>query len=226
MDRTIWTAAALVILQAAASAPEPKVLFEEKFEGKFDKGWSWLREDPKTWRLAKGALEIRVEPGVADNVKNALVRPAPDRSKGSFAIDVTVANTVLPTNQYEQAGITWYTNGKPVFKIVKELIDGKLYIIPGKVPMDSEKVQLRVVVTADSFEAQFRPDGKGEFKTADKGKLPPPVKDQVSIQCYNGPKDAEHWIRFDDFRILEMGAGPAKDGGPEAKGGKDSKESK
>ena len=218
----------LVVLSLPCGLPaaEPRVLFEDRFEGKLADGWTWLREDPKTWRIKDGGLEIRVEPGVAGTVKNALLRPAPDRSKTKFAVEVTIAFHTPPSKQYEQAGITWYTNGKPVFKIVKELIDGKLYIIPGKVPMDSEKVQLRVVVTADSFEAQFRPDGKGEFKTADKGKLPPPAKDQVSIQCYNGPKDAEHWIRFDDFRILEMGAGPAKDGGPEAKGGKDSKDSK
>ena len=25
--------------------------------------------------------------------------------------------------QYEQAGITWYNDGKPVFKEVKELVD-------------------------------------------------------------------------------------------------------
>ena len=91
-----------------------------------------------------------------------------------------------------------------MFKLVKELIDGDLYIIPGKVPMASKKVQLRLVVTADAFEAQFRPDGKGEFRTAAKGPLPPPGDDGVSIQCYNGPPDAEHWIRFDDFRITQL----------------------
>jgi hypothetical protein len=71
--------------------------------------------------------------------------------------------------------------------------------------MDSKSVQLRLVVTGDSFTAQFRPDGKGQFKTAESGKLPPPGKDEVSIQCYNGPANAEHWIRFDDFRILQLG---------------------
>ena len=209
MKRILPLAAALLFIGISASAPEPKVVFQDRFDGKLDKGWTWLREDPKTWRITKEALEIRVEPGVAETVKNVLVRPAPDRKKGKFAIEVTVANAVLPTHQFEQAGITWYRDGKPVFKIVKEFIDGKLYIIPGKIPMESEKVQLRLIVTAGSFEAQFRPDGKGEFKTAATGKLPSPEKDQVSIQCYQGPADAEHWIRFDDFRILEL-AGEAE----------------
>ncbi len=117
---------------------------------------------------------------------------------------MTVTNHTPPTRQFEQAGITWYRDGKPVFKLVKEQIDGKRWIIPGKVPMPAKSVQLRLIVTADRFTAQFRPDGKGKFKTVAQGKLPPGKKDQVSIQCYNGPPDAEHWIRFDDFRISRL----------------------
>ena len=180
------------------------VLFEDRFEGKLDDGWSWLRENSSAWRLREGALEIRVEPGVAPTVKNALVRRAPDRNGGKFAIDVTVTNATKPTQRYEQAGITWYNDGKPVFKLVKELVDGKLMIIPGRKPMTSKTVQLRLIVTSDNFVAQFRPNAEGEFQTAATGKLPAPRNDQVSIQCYNGPADAEHWIRFDNFRISRL----------------------
>ena len=132
------------------------------------------------------------------------MRKAPDRSEGAFAVELTVSNHTRPIQQYEQAGITWYNNGKPVFKLVKELIDGDLYIIPGRKPMAAKKVRLRLIVTAEGFKAQYQPDCKGEFKTAAEGKLPKPDKDEVSIQCYNGPPDAEHWIRFDDFRILKL----------------------
>ncbi|MCP4613495.1 MAG: DUF1080 domain-containing protein [Planctomycetes bacterium] len=180
------------------------VIFEEQFDDTLDTGWKWLRENPRSWRMRQGALEIRVEPGVARNVKNALVRQAPDRSRGKYAIDVTVTNKTKPTQQYEQAGITWYNNGKPVFKLVKELVDGQLMIIPGRKPVSSETVQLRLIVTKDSFIAQYRPGSRGKFQTADTGKLPAPNNDQVSIQCYNGPVNAEHWIRFDDFRILKL----------------------
>jgi hypothetical protein len=180
------------------------VVFRDRFDGKLDEGWSWLRENPSAWRLKEGALEIRVQPGVAHNVKNALVRKAPDRSSGKFAIDVTVTNAKKPIQQYEQAGITWYNNSKPVFKLVKELVNGKLMIIPGRKLMPSEKVQLRLIVTSDSFTAQYRPNCEGEFQTAATGKLPAPNNDQVSMQCYNGPPNAEHWIRFDDFRISKL----------------------
>ena len=193
-----------IVLTPIIKGKAPAAIFEDGFEEKPGKGWSWLRENPQAWRIGDGALEIRVQPGVAHNVKNALVREAPDRSKGKWCFDVTVTNNTVPTQNYEQAGITWYNNGKPVFKLVKELVNGQLMIIPGRKPMTSKTVQLRLIVDENSFVAQYRPDGKGEFQTAAKGKLPAPRNDQVSIQCYNGPPNAEHWIRFDDFRIFEL----------------------
>ncbi|MHC4144576.1 MAG: family 16 glycoside hydrolase [Planctomycetota bacterium] len=180
------------------------VIFEDRFENGPADGWTWIRKNPQTQRIRRGALEIRVEPGVAHTVRNALVRKAPDRSRGKYAVDVTVTNTTKPTQQYEQAGITWYHAGKPVFKLVKELVDGKLMIIPGRKPMPSETIQLRLVVDGNDFIAQFRANAEGEFQTAATGKLPAPGDDQVSIQCYNGPANAEHWIRFDDFRISQL----------------------
>ncbi len=196
--------AVFAVLVSVTRAAEPAVVFADAFDHRLADGWTWSREAPEFWCLREGALEIRVQPGDAQTVRNALVRPAPDRRQGRFAIEVTVTNLKRPTQQFEQAGITWYTNGEPVFKLVKELVDGQLMIIPGRPAMTNDSVQLRLIVSADSWVAQFRPDGKGEFQTAAKGTLPPPANDQVSLQCYHGPADAEHWIRFDDFRILKL----------------------
>ncbi len=187
-----------------AAQGDAAAAFADSFEGKLGPGWRWLREDKKAWRIKDGGLEIRVQPGKANNVRNALVRPAPDRGKGPFAVDVTVTNHTLPTVQFEQAGITWYHNGRPRMKLVKELIDGKLYIIPGRKPMDAKTVQLRLVVSGDQWTAQYRPDAKGTFLTAAAGRLPGKGTDEISIQCYNGPPKADHWIRFDDFRITRL----------------------
>ncbi len=91
-----------------------------------------------------------------------------------------------------------------MFKLVKERVGGQLMIIPGRKLMTKDTVQLRLIVTADTFTAQYRPEAKGEFLTVTTGKLPLPGADQVSIQGYHGPDDAEDWIRFDDFRILQL----------------------
>ncbi len=186
------------------SESEEEVVFQENFEGELDADWMWLREHPDCWRMRDGGLEIMVEPGVAATVRNALVRPAPDRSRGIYAIEVTIFNHTVPTQQYEQAGITWYQNGEPVFKEVKELVDGEVLVIPGGRPMPTQSVRLRLVVDSESWEARFRPEGAAGFSTAATGELPAAEMEQVSLQCYNGPAGEEHWIRFEDFRIVRV----------------------
>ena len=152
----------------ASSKPVDKasVVFADSFDGTLAAGWQWLRQDPKTWRIKDGGLEIRVLPGTGNMVKNILRCPSPDRTKGKFAIDVTVTNHTRPTTQFEQAGITLYHNGRSGMKLVKELINGSLYIIPGRKPMAAKTVQLRLIVDAKSWQAQYRPDAKGEFLPA------------------------------------------------------------
>jgi hypothetical protein len=190
---------------ATAGAEEGKVVFEDRFEGRLGPGWTWLRESPQAWRIRDDGLEIRIEPGMADSVRNALLRPAPDRSQGRYAIEVTVQNLAEKTEQYEQAGITWYSDGKPVFKLMKELVHGEgLIMIPSRNPMTNEMVELRLVVSADRYVAQYRPDGKGEFLTAASGTLEPSANEQVSIQSYHGPANQEHWVRFERFRIVRL----------------------
>lgn len=194
----------LFVLVVPAAADEPRILFEDSFDKQLGEGWTWLRENPDAWRIRDGALEIRVEPGNAETVKNALLRPAPDRAKMTFAVEVTVTFTSDPTQQYEQAGITWYHDDKPVFKLVHERIDGELWIIPGRVPAPKASAQLRLIVAGRKWTAQFRQDPDAAYQTAAEGELPPPGKDVISLQCYQGPPDAEHWIRFDDFRIVHI----------------------
>lgn len=204
MQRMLGMVVVLWGVSLGASAAEPRLVFEDQFAGKLGDGWSWLREDPQAWRLKENALEIRIQPGVAATVKNALVRPAPDRRQGRVAITVTVRFLQPPTQQFEQGGITWYHDGKPVFKLVYERIDGETFVIPGRKPMAAESVQLRLIVTANSWTAHYRAGGQGEFETAGSGPLPEPGEDLVSLQCYQGPEDAEHWMRFEHFRIEQL----------------------
>jgi hypothetical protein len=204
MRETLLVLSILLAGPQLVPGAEPQVVFEDSLKGKLGAGWDWLREDPKTWRHSPNGLEIRVEPGLANTVKNALVRKAPDRSQAKYAIEVTVEFTTPPTHQYEQAGLTWYQGNKPVFKLVHELIDGKTNVIPGKKPTAARLLQLRLVVTKDQYVAQFRPGAQGEFQTAASGKLSAGADEKVSIQCYNGPAKEDHWMRFSDFRIIKL----------------------
>ena len=54
-----------------------QVIFEDRFDGALDEGWSWLRENPDRWRIRDSGLEICVEPGDEATVRNALLRQLP-----------------------------------------------------------------------------------------------------------------------------------------------------
>jgi hypothetical protein len=191
-------------LSWAAEDRPPDVIFQDDFEQELHESWRWLREDRSAWRIRDGALEIRAQPGDAGTVRNALLRDVPDRGRHEYAIEVTVTNAAPPTEQYEQLGLTWYHDGKPVFKFVKERIDGETFVFPGRVPMKEDSVKLRLVVRGRKVTAQYCAADEDEYQTAIEAELPPPgEQDEISLQTYHGPADAEHWMRFDDFRIVK-----------------------
>jgi len=194
----VWYAA----LAYTAPAADPQVLFVDRFEGKLADGWVWLKQDDKAWRFRDGGLEFRVLAGQV----NVLARTVPDSADGPFAVEVTLTSEPQPTRQYEQVGFFWYANGKPGPKFVKELIDGKPYVFPGKKEMAEATVQLRLVIEGKKFTGQYRPAAKGDYLTASSGDVPPAEKGklQIAIACHNGPADAEHWVRCNDFRIVKL----------------------
>lgn len=192
----------LVVLAGRLDAAEPKVFFEDTFTNKLADGWGWLKQDAKTWRVRDGALELRVLPQQA----NILARTLPDPADGAYAVEMTVTSVPQPTVQYEQVGFFWYADGKPGPKYVKERIDGKVYMFPGKKEMAEATVTMRLVIDGKSCTAQYRPGGQGDYLTAFTGPVPAAAKGklQVAITCFHGPTDAEHWVRITAFRIVQL----------------------
>src|SRR5687768_5113023 len=101
-------------------------LFQDSFTNKLDPEWSWIRENPKGWRITAAGLEVLVEPGnmwgPANNAKNVLVRPAPAVPPADLEISVTISNQ--PTSQYEQVDLVWYYDDSHMVKIGQEMVDG------------------------------------------------------------------------------------------------------
>jgi regulation of enolase protein 1 (concanavalin A-like superfamily) len=202
------------------SAPAGDILFQDDFKGKLGEGWSWIREHRGAWRVADGALEVRVEPGnmwgPPNNASNVLARPAPDITDKEIEISVTVENR--PTEQYEQVDLAWYYDDSHMVKLGQELVDGKLSIVMGReqkdrtrtiaiIPLDSFSVRLRFLVHGNRIRGQFRTPDVKDWRDAGECDLPAPAggKAKVSIQCYQGPATAEHWGRITQFRITRTG---------------------
>lgn len=207
--------AAITLLMTVQAWAATQEVFEDAFAGKLGQGWSWIREHREGWRFHGGGLQIRVEPGNmwggSNNARNVLVRPVVD--PGSAKVEAALLLENRPTNQYEQVNLVWYYDDGHMVKLGQELVDGKLSIVMGReerdqartiaiVPLDSFLVEVRFLAEGNRLIGEFRKNGTGDWVRAGECDMPvkPGRKPQLSIQCYQGPADAEHWASIHRFR--------------------------
>lgn len=201
------------MLTSGVAAEE--VVFQDDFKGKLGEGWSWVREHREAWRVTERGLEVRIEPGnmwgAANNAKNVLVRPVPEPSSDEIEVSATVENQ--PTEQYEQVDLAWYYDDSHMVKLGLEQVDGKLCVVMGReqadktrtiaiIPIDAHVLRLRLLVAGNKLRGQFRPAGSEAWRDAGSCDLPARGTPKVSLQFYQGPAQAEHWARVNEFRIV------------------------
>lgn len=204
-------------LFGVVAAHAAEVVFQDEFKGKLDGSWSWVREDRNGWRVTEPGLEVRVQPGnmwgAGNDAKNVLVRTAPDVAKGELEVSINITNQ--PTAQYEQVDLVWYYDDSHMVKLGQELVDGQLSIVMGReeadrtrtiaiIPLKSFSVRLRFLVSHKRIRGQFRTPDQNNWQEAGECDLPTHGTPKVSLQCYQGPADAEHWARLTEFRIRRL----------------------
>ncbi len=207
---------AMLAVTGVFPAPAQTTLFEEPFQEKLQEGWSWRRENKAAWRVVRGALEIRIEPGnmwgPANDAKNVLMRALPE-AKGPLEISLTVSNQ--PTAQYEQVDLVAYFDDSHMVKIGFELVDGRRCIVMGReekdrtrtiaiIPLQASEVQLRLRLEGTTVRGAFRPVGVKDWREAGQCDLPGPGRPNLAIQCYQGPANAEHWARISQLVVREL----------------------
>jgi hypothetical protein len=211
----------LATLLGAAASPAP--LFEERFSGPLPADWSWRREEPAHWRTGPRGLELRVLPGNlwgrANNAKNVLVRPLPDPAVQPLEITATLHNE--PTGQWEQTNIAWFYDESHMVKLGQELVSGKLCLVMGReeadktrtigiVPLDAQTVQLRLLVTGARIHGQYRTAHWPTWREIGDCDLPVHGPPHLSLHCYQGPPDVEHWARFEQVTVRPLAAAPVR----------------
>jgi regulation of enolase protein 1 (concanavalin A-like superfamily) len=213
----LMTAAAASLRAGDADADDPTLLFHETFRApKLSDGWTWLREDPKHWRLGEHGLEVHIQPGNMwgpdNDAKNVLLRPVPgDPQKQTIEVTASVFNH--PTNQWEQVDLVWYYDDGHMVKVGEELVDGKLSVVMGReendrtrtisiTPLDSEHVTLRYRVKGNKIQGSFKTP-KADWRDVGECDLPAPAKadPRISLQFYRGPADAEHWAQVSELTV-------------------------
>ena len=159
----------ICLLATCAAASEPKILFEENFSGELEKGWSWVREDAKSWRIENGALFVTANGGSMwrslNNYKNLLMRPAPAEPKVGFQVEVLLDNE--PKKQFEHGGLALRYDddnyvvfnkeflGKDELLLISEA--GAVPALPGvTTAYEPREVWLRLTVTQGKVIGHYR----------------------------------------------------------------------
>jgi len=210
--------ACVLIFLATAQAHAEKVLFQDDFAGKLGDGWTWLREEPSAWRVDQDALRIHVQPGNmwggANDARNVLLRPLPEVKSGALEISVTVENS--PTSQYEQVNLVWYYADSHMVKIGLEQVHGQLSLVMGReeadktgtialIAVEATKLQLRFTARGDQLRGEYCTGPEAAWQLAGECTLPSNGSaPKASIQCYQGPTNAEHWARITAFKITAV----------------------
>ncbi|MFO0965610.1 MAG: DUF1349 domain-containing protein [Gemmataceae bacterium] len=199
-----------------SSSTLEKVLFVEPFNDELGKGWSWVREDAKAWRLDKGALVLRTLPGhlraERNNSKNVLLRPLPKSDK-PLMVEAYVESE--PKAEFEHAGLVWYVDDDNYVSLFQEVLGGKveLQMVTEKdakptfamAKHDAKGVWMGLVISRGKITTKYRRSEKEAWRTVGQSTIPAAGAARVGVMAGGAPKEAERYARFRGFRILEIG---------------------
>jgi len=204
----------LAVLCGYSARGADTVAFRDEFRGKLALGWTFVRRDTNGVRVLERGLEIRIDPGnmwgPENSGRNVMLRDAPDPSENEVEISVTVSNR--PTSQYEQVDLVWYYADSHMVKVGLERVDGQLSIVMGReendhtktiavIPIQATRVELKHLVKGNHIRGQYRPAGAAAWLDAGECDLPVHGRPKLSLQCYQGPRNEEHWALIEDFTV-------------------------
>ncbi len=205
---------------AVGEAPKEKVLFEENFTDTLGRDWSWLREIPGHWKIDKERKELLIRPVWSEgNLKNLLLRTVPDIKDGPIAVEVHL--NLVPSGDYEYAGLIWYFDDKNFVAIRKGPHGGDGTILslvrrkegkgdgppsaPKNVVYNDPSIDLRMVVAGAKVTGWYRASSTDKWQSLGEVEMPSSGAAKVGFRTGNGDGPKPSWARFSKFRILQIG---------------------
>lgn len=193
-----------------------KVVFEEKFTIPLDAGWTWIREEPKAWKVDDGTLLLQVLPGYVysddNDAPNVLLRKAPV-TPSVVVLEVYLENQ--PEILYEHAGLYWYYDDDNYVCLLKERMGENVRLrivrekdaigeISGESEYDAKGVWFRLVIADGKATGYYRQADKEDWRKMGQVDLPSKGEPKAGLNAGGGPPNSERWARFSHFRILEQ----------------------
>jgi len=216
---------ALVLPTLPLSAAAGEVLFEDNFDSGLSPKWQIIGFEKDDYRLRDGGLEIRVPTTLKEGATLPMIKVVlPFASDDTVFASVDVTPLDRFTRDGEFAGLYLTDEDGPEFAAKKMQLDGRLVFAPGDVDFrgkegeegdPSKYAQIYLAATPDDGPVRILVDrGYAFFQVG------PNVKDKgrylnffysaiqgnrkergFCLTASGAPAGAEHWVRFDNFRV-------------------------
>lgn len=221
---TTWLAAMIVALTTPACIFSDEVLLEDRFERDISDKWEVVGLKKGDYRVRDGGLEVRVQPR-APNGRTPMLKVVLPFTVGdtvSASVNVTVLNQF--TSEDEFGGVFLIDETGMEFGAKKQRKNDQLvfspgdYIFKGQPGEEGDPAKYTVKYTAASEGAgplrvitqskyaffQVGPSAKGEYLNFFHSAVnaTPKVRGFCLVAA-GAPDAADHWVRFEDFRVTK-----------------------
>ena len=215
----------IVAVAARIVVAGEEVLFEDKFEKGLSPKWSVVGLKKQDYRIKDGGLEMRVRPGRRNKEMPMLSVELPfDTFKN---VEASVEMTPLDpfTEPGEAAGLYLLDEDRPEFHAEKTNANGYFVFSPPELvfigkkgteeagnrrdyavkfwPANADFGALRIITGGHQGYFQVGPTKEGKYLTLFECAVNRDSNRRgFALTAYGGPTDKEHWVRFDNFRVV------------------------
>lgn len=202
-----------------------EVLFEDNFDKGLSPKWSVVGLKKDDYRIKNGALEMRVQPTKAGKTTPVLSLQLPFATSETVVASVDLTALDPFTERGETAGLYLLDEDRPEFEAEKTNVSGYFVFSPPELvfigkkgteeearrrdfavkfwPANDELGAIRIIVRGHQGYFQVGPSREGQYLTLFERALNRDSnKRGFALSAYGGPSDKEHWVRFDNFRVV------------------------
>lgn len=198
------------------------VLFKDSFDKGLSDQWQIVGLRREDYRVRDGALEMRVQPGklTAETAMLKVLLPFDSTSTVAASVKVTLLDEFK--DEQEFAGLFLVDEAGREFAAKQEFFGGKLVYSPGRLESEDEEEELpaprfemiytkvardagplRILVDRGYAFFQVGPSAEDKYLNFFYSAIRKDSKERgFALTAAGAPAKSNHWVRFDDFRVV------------------------
>ncbi|MDB5391807.1 MAG: hypothetical protein JWM11_7453 [Planctomycetaceae bacterium] len=217
----------IVVVASRSVVADEVVLFEDNFDKGLSPKWSVAGLKKQDYRIKDGGLEMRVRPRTQNKETPMLKVVLPFNTFETVNASVEMTPLDPFTVRGETAGLYLLDEDLPEFHAEKTNANGYFVFSPpellfiGKAGTEEENNRrdyavkfwpanpdfgaLRIITRGHQGTFQVGPTKEGKYLTLFERALNRDSNRRgFALSTYGGPIDKEHWVRFDNFRVVRI----------------------